>query len=115
MAGGCSIRVPLPDKHCGAPRIGALSFACATVRDEEQGPNRCRDRSPIARVAGAEIRIHFTFLFLLAWFGISAYSQGGIAAAIDILALMLAVFLCVVLHELGHALAAGATASRHAT
>lgn len=60
----------------------------------------------IARVAGSEIRIHLTFLILLAWIGISAYAAGGTAAAIDSVLFIIAVFACVVLHELGHAMAA---------
>src|ERR1700688_2992927 len=60
----------------------------------------------IARVAGSEIRIHLTFLLLLAWIGIDDYQQGGIAAAVDGVVFTLAVFACVVLHELGHAVAA---------
>ncbi len=60
----------------------------------------------IARIAGSEIRIHVTFLLLLAWIGIAQYSQGGTNAAIDGVAFIIAVFTCVVLHELGHALAA---------
>ena len=60
----------------------------------------------VARVAGSEIRIHVTFLLLLAWFGIEAYLHGGAAAAVNSVVFILAVFACVVLHELGHALAA---------
>jgi Zn-dependent protease/CBS domain-containing protein len=60
----------------------------------------------IGRVGGSEIRIHLTFLILLAWIGIAQYLQGGAAAAVDGIAFIIAVFACVVLHELGHALAA---------
>jgi stage IV sporulation protein FB len=60
----------------------------------------------IARVAGSEIRIHLTFLILLAWFAISGYVEGGAAAALDTVLFVLAVFACVVLHELGLAVAA---------
>jgi Zn-dependent protease/CBS domain-containing protein len=60
----------------------------------------------IARVAGSEIRIHLTFLLLLAWIGIAQYMAGGTNAAIDGIAFIVAVFACVVLHELGHAVAA---------
>lgn len=60
----------------------------------------------IARIAGSEIRIHLTFLLLLAWIGIAQYSVGGAEAAIDTVFFIVAVFACVVLHELGHALAA---------
>ncbi len=61
---------------------------------------------PLVRVAGSEIRIHLTFFLLLAWFGVAYYQQGGWPAAADGLIYILAVFACVVLHELGHALAA---------
>jgi len=60
----------------------------------------------IGRIAGTEIRIHITFLLLLAWIGFAEYSTGGSGAAIDGILFILAVFACVVLHELGHAIAA---------
>ncbi len=60
----------------------------------------------IARIAGSEIRIHLTFLLLLAWIGIAQYSEGGANAAVDGIVFIIAVFTCVVLHELSHALAA---------
>lgn len=60
----------------------------------------------IARIAGSEIRIHLTFLILLAWIGIAQYLAGGAGAALDSIAFVIAIFACVVLHELGHALAA---------
>ena len=60
----------------------------------------------IARIAGSEIRIHLTFLLLLAWIGIAQYSAGGADAAVDSAVFIIAVFACAVLHELGHAVAA---------
>jgi stage IV sporulation protein FB len=60
----------------------------------------------IARVAGSEIRIHLTFFLLLAFVGFDDYQQGGAAAALRGIVLIVAVFACVVLHEFGHALAA---------
>lgn len=60
----------------------------------------------IARIAGSEIRIHATFLILLAWIGIAGYVDGGAPAALDAVLFLIAVFTCVALHELGHALAA---------
>jgi stage IV sporulation protein FB len=60
----------------------------------------------IARVAGSEIRIHVTFLLLLAWIGIAQYLRGGAGAALDSVLFIVSVFACVVLHELGHAIAA---------
>jgi Zn-dependent protease len=56
----------------------------------------------IGRIAGTDVRLHFTFLLFLAWIGIADYLQGGIAAAIDSVAFLLLVFLCVTLHEFGH-------------
>ncbi|HMQ58455.1 MAG TPA: site-2 protease family protein [Rhizobiaceae bacterium] len=60
----------------------------------------------IGRVFGSEIRIHLTFFLLLAWIGIAAFQQGGQQAAIESLIFIIAIFACVVLHELGHAVAA---------
>jgi stage IV sporulation protein FB len=60
----------------------------------------------ILRVAGSDIRIHVTFLILLAWIGFAEYFSGGAAAAVDGVIFIIAIFACVVLHELGHALAA---------
>lgn len=60
----------------------------------------------IARVAGSEIRIHITFLLLLAWIGIATALSGGAAAAMEAVVFVIAIFACVVLHELGHAIAA---------
>lgn len=60
----------------------------------------------IAKIAGIEVRIHLTFLLLLAWIGISYYQSGGRDAAIEGVGFVLSVFACVLLHEFGHALAA---------
>lgn len=60
----------------------------------------------ILRVAGTEIRIHLTFLLLLAWIGIAYWQDGGARAAIEGVGFIVAVFACVVLHEFGHATAA---------
>ncbi len=60
----------------------------------------------VARVAGSEIRIHLTFLILLAWIFMAQYFQGGAAVALGAVLFVVAIFACVVLHELGHALAA---------
>jgi Zn-dependent protease len=62
----------------------------------------------IATVAGIEVRIHLTFLLLLAFIGISYYSVGGKAAALEGVGFILLLFACVLLHEFGHAIAAKA-------
>lgn len=61
---------------------------------------------PIGTVAGSQIRVHVTFFLLLIWFGIVYLQQGGVGAAVEGVLFIVAVFACVVLHELGHALAA---------
>lgn len=62
----------------------------------------------IAKIAGIEVRIHLTFLILLAWIGIGYYQTGGKEAAIEGVGFILIIFGCVLLHEFGHALAARA-------
>jgi len=62
----------------------------------------------IARVAGTEIKIHITFLIFLLWIGFVYYRTGGRKAALLGLAFTVLLFLCVVLHELGHVLTAKA-------
>src|SRR5215470_1142788 len=63
---------------------------------------------PIVRIAGIQVRIHITFLLLIAWLAFGYYSQGGTPAAAAGVLLVLLLFVCVVLHEFGHALAAKA-------
>src|SRR3954447_20858339 len=60
---------------------------------------------PILRVAGIQLRIHITFLLLIAWIGFAYYAQGGSSAAVGGVLFILLLFTCVVLHEFGHALA----------
>ena len=60
---------------------------------------------PILRVAGIQLRIHITFLLLIAWIAFAYYAQGGSSAAVGGVLLILLLFACVVLHEFGHALA----------
>jgi len=61
----------------------------------------------IGKFAGTRVLIHWTFLLLLLWIGFSAYRQGATTSEIALtLSFILAVFLCVLLHEFGHALTA---------
>lgn len=56
----------------------------------------------IATVAGIPIRLHFTFLLFLLWVGLAGpHRAGGLSVAY-----VLALFLCVALHELGHGIVA---------
>ncbi len=61
----------------------------------------------IGRLAGIDVFMHWTFPLLLVFIAASALMQGHSAAvALQGVAFVAAVFGCVVLHELGHALAA---------
>lgn len=61
----------------------------------------------VAKIAGIPIRVHWSFFVLLLWIVASGARQGGtLAGGLISAALILAVFFCVVLHELGHALVA---------
>lgn len=62
----------------------------------------------LARIAGIDVRIHATFVLLLVWFGSVYYADGGQAAMLAGLSFIILLFLCVLLHEFGHALAARA-------
>lgn len=60
----------------------------------------------IGRVGGTDIKIHVTWLALVAWLGYTAYTEGGGAAALGMVVYLLALFTCVLLHEFGHILMA---------
>jgi Zn-dependent protease/CBS domain-containing protein len=57
-------------------------------------------------IAGTAIRIHITFLLFLVWLGVIFYRQGGAEAAWQGTIFIVLIFLCVLLHELGHVFAA---------
>lgn len=58
------------------------------------------------RVVGIDVRVHVTFLLLLAFIGFANFAAGGAAGAIHGVVFVSLVFACVLLHEFGHALAA---------
>lgn len=57
-------------------------------------------------VAGTAVRIHVTFFLLLAWIAAIQWMHGGAAQAISGVVFIVALFVCVVLHEFGHVFAA---------
>ncbi|MBM9403098.1 site-2 protease family protein [Gluconacetobacter azotocaptans] len=61
---------------------------------------------PLGRVYGTEVRVHVTFLLLLLWIAVINAGQGGLPAAGRGVLFVLLVFVCIVLHEFGHVLAA---------
>lgn len=56
----------------------------------------------VGRVAGTNVRIHITFLLLLLWIGVSAYTRGGSDAAVNNVLFIVLLFACVLAHEFGH-------------
>lgn len=60
----------------------------------------------LCTIAGIEVRIHLTFLLLLGFIALGSSASGGAAAALHGVVFVCLIFLCVLLHEFGHALAA---------
>lgn len=57
----------------------------------------------IATVAGTGVFLHWTFFVLIVWLFVSQALGSGLMAALETLFIVGAVFLCVTLHEIGHA------------
>jgi Zn-dependent protease len=61
----------------------------------------------LGRFAGIDVYVHVTFLLLLGWVGMSTWAATqSPSAVVASLVLIVLLFLCVVLHEYGHALTA---------
>ena len=61
----------------------------------------------IAKIAGIPVRLHWTFVVMLGWVAIEGRRSGMNWESVGWFAvLMIGVFVCVVLHELGHAFSA---------
>lgn len=58
------------------------------------------------RFGGTAVKIHITFVLFLAWIAFSAQARAGWGAALDSTIFIVLLFLCVVLYEFGHVLAA---------
>jgi len=70
-------------------------------------PHAMKWSIPIGRYAGIPVQMHVTFVALLVWIGLSIWSsQQSVMAAFTGVGFLLALFLCVLLHEFGHALTA---------
>jgi Zn-dependent protease len=67
-----------------------------------------RSSLKIASIYGIEVRIHVTFLLFLVWIWISYYQIAGVSGATQGVLFIIALFVCVLLHEFGHAFAARA-------
>jgi Zn-dependent protease/CBS domain-containing protein len=61
----------------------------------------------IGRLSEIDVRVHWTFLLLLAFFAFIGYqNSGSLAGVLTPIAAIVALFVCVVLHEFGHSLMA---------
>jgi Zn-dependent protease len=61
----------------------------------------------LGRFAGIDVYLHLTFFLMLGWFALTDWlTSRSLSAAITGVAFTLALFVCVVLHEYGHALTA---------
>ena len=81
------------------------------VRDTAPGGTKRMERKlgwsiSIARLGGTTVKLHFTFILFIAWIGGALFVQGGLEAALGGVSFLLLLFLCVLLHEFGHILAA---------
>src|SRR5689334_13437714 len=68
---------------------------------EAQRPARRRWSFPLVRVAGIQIRVHATFFLLVALFAWAGAQPDG-PGVLPALVWLVVIFVCVVLHELGH-------------
>jgi Zn-dependent protease/predicted transcriptional regulator len=67
---------------------------------------------PIGKVAGIPIRVHVSFLLVVGWIAWLGWDEGGWRASVWAAVLVVMLFGCVVLHELGHSLVAMSFGSR---
>jgi Zn-dependent protease/predicted transcriptional regulator len=56
----------------------------------------------IGRIAGTEVKVHVTFLLLLAWIAYTTYQRAGGTEAVSYTLFFVCFFFCVLLHEFGH-------------
>jgi len=90
----------------GAQRFASLGAAERIYTAEAAPKDPMRWSLSLGSIGGTLIRIHVTFLLFLVWLGAIYYRQGGATAAWQGTALIVLIFLCVLLHELGHVFAA---------
>src|SRR5215213_6052115 len=61
----------------------------------------------IGRASGIDVKVHWSFFLLLAFFGYLAFrDSGSLLSALVTVGLVVALFFCVLLHEFGHSLVA---------
>ena len=61
----------------------------------------------IGRFSNIDVKVHWTFLLLLAFYAFVGYqTSGSLVGALTATAVIMALFICVLLHEFGHSLVA---------
>ncbi len=76
-------------------------------RETAPDPARARDAVKVASLAGIGVYVHWTFGLLIGWVLLVHVSAGhSVGEAFASVVFILTLFLCVVLHEFGHAFAA---------
>ena len=61
----------------------------------------------LVRIAGIDVYVHATFFMVIGWIALSHWNESqNLAAVVEGVGFILALFACVVLHEFGHALTA---------
>lgn len=61
----------------------------------------------LVRIAGIDVNVHVTFFMVIAWIALSHWNESrSLAAVMEGVGFILALFTCIVLHEFGHALTA---------
>src|SRR5689334_11892952 len=88
--------------------IRRLCACCTMTREVSMATTRPTGRWAwrIGRIIGIDVYVHATFPLLFLWIALSSLGVSNSRTVIATLALTLAVFAIVVLHECGHALAA---------
>jgi Zn-dependent protease len=85
--------------------MGQANRALTSRRSSGRTPERWSWK--VAEIAGIRVSVHATFLCLVAWFAVAFWFEvGNLARVASGVALLLLLFGCVLLHELGHALTA---------
>ena len=86
--------------------LGLLCFFQVASEPSQSRMRRQLSDSAVISTGGTVIRIHVTFLIFLLWLWGLYYRQGGTEAAWQGTGFIALIFLCVLLHELGHVFAA---------
>jgi Zn-dependent protease len=100
-----SQRLAVAGRACSWNRRRQVGLLWRVPGAVSEGEETMKWSQKLITIRGIEIKVHITFLLVLVW-GAMAWGSGGWSGAIYGSFLTLAVFAFVLLHELGHAIAA---------